>query len=156
RVTGLRDVRWPDTSAKNVRSPIRVGEALKIDSGWLEIELNRGVKLSIEGPATWSIHDDNRATLSAGKLLARVPSQAVGFTIETPTAKIIDLGTEFGVQVDNHGTTDVQVFKGEIELQTNQPSSGKQNAKPVKLHAGNARRVEITAQGGRAIREISP
>jgi hypothetical protein len=54
--------------------------------------------------------------LHGGRLTAKVPSQAIGFVVDTPTAKLKDLGTEFGVNVRD-GQTDVQVFNGIVDVQ---------------------------------------
>ena len=48
--------------------------------------------------------------------MANVPPPAVGFTVETPTAVLNDLGTEFGVNVHEAGTSDVQVFRGLVDV----------------------------------------
>lgn len=39
------------------------------------------------------------------------------FTVTTPTATVTDLGTEFGVQVDDSGATHASVFVGTVKLQ---------------------------------------
>lgn len=39
------------------------------------------------------------------------------FTIKTPGARIVDLGTEFGVYVSKEGTTQVHVLRGAVEAQ---------------------------------------
>jgi hypothetical protein len=44
-----------------------------------------------------------------------VPAFARGFTVLSPGGKVVDLGTEFGLSVDDGGTTTVRVFKGEVE-----------------------------------------
>jgi hypothetical protein len=46
-----------------------------------------------------------------------VPLQAHGFTIETPTHRAIDLGTEFAVDVSSKNATEVHVVEGEVKLQ---------------------------------------
>ena len=50
-----------------------------------------------------------------GELVASVPHEGHGFTIETPNGKVIDLGTEFGVVVDDFGVSQVSVFEGKVE-----------------------------------------
>ena len=51
-----------------------------------------------------------------GKLTARVPHTAAGFTVSTPAGKVVDLGTEFGVEVRPDRTMDVQVFVGAVKV----------------------------------------
>jgi hypothetical protein len=137
------DVRWlPTAKPRSDVASIRAGEPLKIKSGTMELELNTGAKLVIEGPADWSVEGNNSVSLRAGKLLARIPQQAIGFIVETPTAKIVDLGTEFGVEVNSSGTTEVNVLKGAVEVNPSNSRSGTSKSLEKKLLvAGQAVRV---------------
>jgi hypothetical protein len=47
--------------------------------------------------------------------VAKVPTQAIGFTVDTPTAVLEDRGTEFGVHVRDDQTAEVSVFGGEVD-----------------------------------------
>jgi hypothetical protein len=38
------------------------------------------------------------------------------FSVRTPTAVVIDLGTEFGIEVDRSGTSRAEVFQGKVEV----------------------------------------
>jgi hypothetical protein len=53
--------------------------------------------------------------LETGRLVGHVPPAARGFTILTPVATVVDLGTEFGVESRPEETL-VHVFQGEIEV----------------------------------------
>jgi hypothetical protein len=140
-VRNTTDVQWSKhTSSKLAESSILSGEPLKIESGTIELELNAGTKLVVEGPAEWSVDGENRISLRTGKLIARVPQHAIGFTVETPTTTIVDLGTEFGVEVGEHGATEVQVLKGKIDVTyalSAKPDEPRQN---VRMTAGQAKR----------------
>ena len=114
-VRNATDVQWSkNTSCKPAESSILSGEPLKIDSGTIELELGTGTMLVVEGPADWSVDGHNSVSLRAGKLVAWVPERAVGFTVETPTVTVVDLGTEFGVEVDEQGEAEVHVFQGRV------------------------------------------
>jgi hypothetical protein len=52
----------------------------------------------------------------SGKITADVGERGKGFVIETPQARVVDLGTRFGVDASNAEHTDVVVFKGQVEL----------------------------------------
>lgn len=145
-ISNTEDAEWsPNTrltgASRNGKS-IKSGEPLKIDSGLVELQLKQGTTLLVEGPAEWTIDGDNEATLKRGKLVARIPKQAIGFTLETPTAKIVDLGTEFGVEVSKSSTTEVLVVKGRVDVN---PVGGSSAAASTKLQAGEG--VQITAEG---------
>jgi hypothetical protein len=134
--------------------PVRIGEPLKIESGTMELELKAGTKLVVEGPADWSVDGKNSVSLRAGKLFARVPQQAIGFTVETPTAKLVDLGTEFGVSVDKVGQTDVHVSKGKVQLYAGGLESRRTPQSSFTLSAGDSRRISIDAsRQGRIIEQ---
>ncbi|MBI2825090.1 MAG: FecR domain-containing protein [Planctomycetia bacterium] len=89
---------------------------LRLDSGKAQITFDNGARLYLQGPAVFYLHGPSRTHLQSGKLVAHVPERAIGFTIETQKAEIVDLGTEFGVDVGPSGDTEVQVLDGEIEI----------------------------------------
>jgi hypothetical protein len=136
-------VQWSQgISSKSAKSSVLSGEPLKIESGVIELELNTGTKLIVEGPADWSVDGENSVLLRAGKLVAHVPQQAIGFTVETPTAKVVDLGTEFGVDVDDQGTA-VHVFEGRVVAQFAGESGGAQRR--IELKTSEAARFGVGA-----------
>jgi hypothetical protein len=98
-------------------SEIKSSQRLAIASGLVELQLKQGASLIIEGPAEWTIDGDNAATLHRGKLVARVSREAVGFKVVTPSAQVVDLGTEFGIEVLHDGTSRVDVFRGLVRVQ---------------------------------------
>jgi hypothetical protein len=89
---------------------------LRLDSGKAQITFDNGARLYLQGPAVFYLYSPSRTHLRSGKLVANVPEQAIGFTIETQRAEIVDLGTEFGVNVAQSGDTEVQVLDGEVEV----------------------------------------
>lgn len=88
---------------------------LKLRSGIAVIEFYQGARVLLEGPAELEILSSSEASFAQGKLSAQVPPQAQGFRIHTPEGTVVDLGTEFALQVDQ-GSAQVHVFKGEVEL----------------------------------------
>lgn len=89
---------------------------LHLKSGRVHIELFSGVQMVIEGDAQFSIDSPMQVTMDRGIARARVPEPAQGFKIKTNNGDVIDLGTEFSINVDNNGA-DVHVVDGEVELQ---------------------------------------
>lgn len=88
---------------------------LKLKSGIAQIEFYQGARVVMEGPAELRIVSSGEAVCNRGKLSAHVPPQAKGFRIQTPKGSIVDLGTEFGLEVSGDDA-EVHVFKGEVEL----------------------------------------
>lgn len=77
-----------------------------------------------------------------GRITAHVDGRAKGFAIETPNTLIVDQGTEFGVEIDAAGQTDVVVFQGLVDLAHSGPADRKPPIKHLGqgegLHVGNA------------------
>ena len=101
--------------------PTEIGASLepgefKLKQGLVQIEFFSGAHVIIEGPAEFELVSPSRIVCNLGKIRAHVPSQAKGFTIETPTYAAVDLGTEFTVQVEQTGESQFQVLDGEVEL----------------------------------------
>ena len=71
------------------------GQRVELESGAAQLLLANGVRIALEGPASIELTDTMTAKIEAGKLLARVPQGAVGFTIKTPTAIVVE--TDNGV-----------------------------------------------------------
>ena len=86
-----------------------------LNKGILEIRYDDGVDLLIEAPAAFVIQKSG-IYLEYGRAYSRVSKTAIGFTISTPTSVCIDLGTEFGVQADVNGSTEVHVLDGNVQL----------------------------------------
>jgi hypothetical protein len=75
--------------------------------------------------------------LDRGQATAQVPQWAKGFTIETPNAAIVDLGTQFGVMARGDGKTDVVIFEGEVDVKP----TGRKSA-PKRLNQGEAASIQ--------------
>src|SRR5690606_34293963 len=114
-ISSSEGIRW---SSRMDHAPeagaIQPGEILEMESGRVELTLSQGVTLQIDGRSRWAIEAGNRATLHLGRMVAKVPPQAVGFTVDTPTARVVDLGTEFEVVVNDAGNSSIHVMQGEV------------------------------------------
>jgi len=111
------DSQWGNNSLPiSEGARLEVGQELQLSSGYAVVEYINGVKVVLEGPSSYMITGENAGKLNAGKLTARVGKNGKGFTVATPHSTIRDLGTEFGIHVDEDGTGCVHVFEGEVEL----------------------------------------
>jgi ferric-dicitrate binding protein FerR (iron transport regulator) len=90
---------------------------LRLAEGLARILFDHGAEITLEAPADLELVARERCVLRGGRLVANVPPPAVGFVVETPTAVLHDLGTEFGVNVHDAGTCDVQVFRGLVDVE---------------------------------------
>lgn len=112
------NTRWADAGCSSgIGSPISNKDGLKnLQKGLVKIRFEYGAEVIVEGPAEFELTKGNEMFLHSGKLYARIPHYAKGFTVNTATAKIIDLGTEFGVKVNFDGASDLYMFKGKASL----------------------------------------
>lgn len=91
-------------------------ESLILEAGILEIAMDDGTAILLEAPAEMRLEDDHQVFLVQGQLTAKVPPSAIGFTVRTPSASVVDYGTEFGILVDQYANTEAHVLKGEVEM----------------------------------------
>ena len=108
------------------QTPIAVGTRLgprdiRCASGTFKLVFDSGVEVALEGPADLRILSGMRILAVRGRLTAHVDGRAKGFAIETPNTLVVDQGTEFGVEVDVSGRTDVVVFQGLVDLAHSEP-----------------------------------
>ena len=100
----------------------RVGEAvpagrLRLESGVVQLDFYSGAVAVIEGPACLDLVSPLETRLNSGKLRTRVPSSARGFTVNTASGTLVDLGTEFAVCLDDEDNEgEVHVIDGEVRF----------------------------------------
>ena len=132
----------------HVGSELSVGQQLDLVRGLAEITFRSGARIVLNGPAHFVVGSKLGGALQIGKLTARVPHDAHGFTVNTPAGKVVDLGTEFGVAVAGDHTMEVEVFVGEIAIDAfavdgqNPASPSTAPSSLQKLTAGHAAHVE--------------
>jgi hypothetical protein len=86
--------------------------------GYAHIRFALGAELVLHGPAKWSIFDAMHVRFDYGKVRVIVPPSAKGFSIATPDADYVDLGTEFGLDVDpQENASDLYVFDGQVNIE---------------------------------------
>jgi hypothetical protein len=116
-------------------SSVRSGQSLTLERGQIELTYSSGTKLLLTGPSDF-VAQPKGGKLRRGELVARVPEAGHGFTIETPHGKVVDLGTEFGVVVDDFGVSQVSVFEGKVETMPSAASGAA--GKKIELTSGRA------------------
>lgn len=120
-LTETVDVQWSQDPSTISQLDVFAG-SLSLESGIVALTLSQGVEIAVEGPAEFELLADGNMRLSHGHLTANVPEDAIGFHVDTATARVIDLGTAFGVASDADGQTKVCVFKGEVVVRSDSSS----------------------------------
>ena len=106
------DAKW-SSSVKKVGDNV-LDEEIILERGQVTLMYNHGAEVVIEGPAHYSLKSLELAEMKYGQLAAKVPEAAQGFTIESPKTAIVDLGTEFALNVTKEGKSQVYVYEGEV------------------------------------------
>ena len=128
----------PDHPAHWQGKSLKVGSKLQLEAGLAQIEYTNGATVLLEGPVVYEITSAG-GRLQRGKLAAKVDKPAYGFAVTTPSAVIVDLGTEFGVSVAESGDTQTSVFRGIVSV-----SMADNPARSVQLTAHQSARVTAT------------
>ncbi|WP_422927764.1 hypothetical protein [Singulisphaera sp. PoT] len=163
-LVNAQDSQWVGIESDMPGRDMRAGKVLRLQRGLAEIEFDRGARLILQGPAGLVLISGDEARLLHGTLTAKVPPRARGFTVYSPRGKFVDLGTEFGLSVDDQGGTAVRVFQGQLVAS---PLAGSDSPDArVTLHEDQAARVDehtvaVKPEGGggddtRYIRAIKP
>ena len=109
----------PDVSWSRGKEPadflmrLRPGDVIGIDQGLAKIEFSDGAFVLLHAPGALQINSGSSARLVHGRVAGRAENG--NFVLTTPSATVVDIGTEFGIDV-GHAGTDVTVFEGEVHV----------------------------------------
>lgn len=132
------NAKWADTEKMSIGQRVVAGSRnLLLREGCAEILFDNNARITIEAPAEFQILTRDQIKLNYGRVYATITEQAYGFTISTDNAKVIDLGTEFGIQRDAFGNMELHVIKG----RTNFISSGPDHKTNSAVSEGAARKL---------------
>ncbi len=132
-----QDVVWNKRSATpDFLLRARKGDRYEIEEGLVEIEYFTGARLIFHGPCEFVITGAKTARLIQGQVTGNVDGG--DFLLTTPSATVLDLGTEFGVVVNENADTEVCVFDGEVEVGSESTSAGE----GLSLTSGMSARVD--------------
>ncbi len=143
------NARWADESLSTAPRTALYPGTLTLRQGLVRFIANSGAQVIVEAPATFELVNANRIVLHQGKLVGDVPEKAIGFNVITPSANVIDLGTEFGVAVDSMGGTEVHVYEGKVSLRPRDVEPHRTTSE--ELLGGEARHVNASGSSTRRI-----
>ena len=107
------DAIWNDGIQLQRGDLVPAGE-LNLAAGTVQLDLFSGVTVVIEGEAEFEILSPMEMSVDLGKVQARVPEPAEGFKIYTAGGELVDLGTEFAIDVTREHAQ-ISVINGEVE-----------------------------------------
>lgn len=148
-ISRLVNVNWAASNSKATLSQKLGPGRLAFSSGVVGLRFKDGVEVTIEGPAEFELIHANRTRLHSGLLSAVVPPGAEGFKVETSGATVTDLGTAFGIKIDELGDAEVSVFDGEVDVALNDSSKQRllKEGEAIRIDAGEGlKSVEFNVQ----------
>lgn len=104
-------------SAEHAVEHVDAGDTLRLLTGELDLVFKHGTRVSLRAPAVFEVNNDMHTRMHRGSIRVDVAKGAEGFEVLTPVTRVIDLGTQFGINVDEEGRTDVAVFEGAVDLE---------------------------------------
>ncbi len=113
-VVAVIDTKWDGT-------PLAAGTTLtkasyRLVSGLARIDFSEGSHVIVQGPASFTI-DRRHLELISGQAVVSCPNKASrSLVVETADARIVDLGTEYGVIATPGGSSRIQVFQGSVSV----------------------------------------
>ena len=112
---------------------------IQLTQGIVKIVTDNGVEVVLEAPTEFRFLSYSQLDMNYGKLFAHVSEQGHGFSVTTPNATIVDLGTEFGVLSHIDGNTEVHMYKGRANV-----FAGRRDQKKISelLTAGSAKKID--------------
>ncbi len=136
-------LRGASLGAEGLKPPLGETDQLRtgyyrLKSGFAELNLQSGVRMVVESPAEFEIDSPMLVVVHQGKLSARVAPEGRGFAVETPSARLVDHGTEFCIDVSQEVGSEVHVFDGEVTVR---PKFARAESDDLRLTANQATRI---------------
>jgi hypothetical protein len=119
-LTAAADTRWAVTGelrdANGQTASVREGSTVRVDSGTLELRLESGAAMVMQGPAHVSFPKLNRPLVRSGWLWIDTGRSGEKFELGTPGLRIRNFGTRFGVRVPAEGPAELHLISGKLEV----------------------------------------
>ena len=141
------DCQWK--SGRAVSEGARLAaETLYLAKGMAILRFDGGAEMVLRGETELELQSATHARLRRGDVVVRAEGEAAGFKLDTPSASLLDLGTEFAVKVVGGGGTELHVSEGAVAYAqggvTETVPAGKavrlEQSKPPQAIAGDAPR----------------
>lgn len=118
-VSGTRNARWHNREAGRNASPgfldpIYGGDILWLEDGLVELSLETGAKVILEGPAQVQVHDRSNLELLRGRMTVLAADCLEKFAVVHGDVTLRPLSAEFGLVANGDELAELQVFDGEV------------------------------------------
>lgn len=112
------------TGCKWAASTLPTAEGSRVSAGTYELveglatlRFDSGAEVVLEAPAALELVSAMNCRLLRGTLVSDIPPSAIGFSVDTLKARVVDYGTRFGVSTSADGEYMVQVLSGRVEVE---------------------------------------
>ncbi|QDU81236.1 FecR protein [Polystyrenella longa] len=133
--TQLADARFLDHSLWKMGDPIKTDDEFTLRSGLVKLKATGGAEVILEGPAVFEWKSPLELVLKYGRCSVHVPEAADKIEVQTPTSRVVDLGTSFAIDVTESGESEVQLIEGMADVYLPE----KRFDSPERLTEGDAR-----------------
>lgn len=99
-----------------INSLVEIHREYILTSGSVQLLFPTGAETIVEGPAVFQVEGPNHLQVSIGRCSVYCPPGAEGFVVDTPSAKVVDRGTRFFVNVVETSETEVHVVEGVADV----------------------------------------
>lgn len=107
----------PDVSSRDAIQEVFDPRSVHLAAGSARLTLPKVGYMLVDGPADVDLVTPLRARLNHGRIRVRVTEKSGrGFVVETPDGEIVDLSTEFGIDVREGKNSGIVVFDGAVDL----------------------------------------
>nr|MCU0750450.1 FecR family protein [Akkermansiaceae bacterium] len=130
-------VKWSLATQPSAGLKLHAGR-IRLASGKLSMTLRGGQIATFAAPSEFQLIDETEIFLHQGNASLRITGDPTPFTIRVPHGEVVDLGTEFSVNVAADGTADVWVFEGKAMVSL---TSGSSKREQQSLIAGQSVRI---------------
>lgn len=137
--------KWGNSALPTLEGGLLKPGTLELVEGIATLKFKSGAEVVMEAPVSLEVVSAMECRIKRGTVVADVPPQAKGFTVQTPDTRVVDFGTRFGVSASEDGKCLVHVIKGLVEVNRKEPGETK------KLRTGE--RVDF---GGMLKRQLNP
>jgi len=142
------NAQWQDPNGQISDGSALYAGPMSLVKGYAEIDFEDGATVIVEAPVKFSLESTHQMYLQEGRVVVKMNGASEQlFVVRSPSASVVDLGTEFGVKVDSNGKTETHVFEGQIQVHDS--SEPLRSAKKLLLTAGQGAAVsddKITAK----------
>ena len=114
-VADLIDVKWPSEEKVFKRGQELPEGPIVFQSGLVELLYHNGTRVVLNGPCEYLVRGGKNSFCSEGRISAAVSPAGKGFEIATPFGNVVDLSTEFFVEVTKTECR-TDVIKGRVQF----------------------------------------